>query len=423
MEFKSQPKSQGGRARSPARAARRFAGSERGNVAIIFAFALIPVVLAIGAGIDYGSGSAVKAKLDGVADAASLSAVSYSALSLNATTAQTNALAAFNAQVAHVPRMTSVAPTVTVTDGSTGRTAVVSYSAVVPTSFMGLLGKPTLTVTGQSTAASSAVYIDIYSLLDDSPSMGLAATTAGQNQLAGLTGGCAFGCHESGSSNDNYTIARNNNIQMRIDVLRTAWSNLITSAQQAPSTNHFRVGTYTFDTQLNELQALTSNLGSALTTAAGIDLLTVPSSGPGSTYTDNAISSITSLIPAAGDGSSLAQTKKFLILVTDGVQDFKQSWNGHSHYVSPMSTTDCNTLLSKGVQVAVIYTTYLPILPANDPDGDYPIFVQPIASQIQPDIQACASPGLFFTASDEASISAAFVSIFATVLGSARLTN
>ncbi|MFX8899333.1 hypothetical protein ABTN01_19705, partial [Acinetobacter baumannii] len=66
-----------------------------------------------------------------------------------------------------------------VTDNSTGRTAIVTYKASVPTAFMGLIGINAMPIRGSSTAASGLpTYIDFYVLLDNTPSMGVGATTA-----------------------------------------------------------------------------------------------------------------------------------------------------------------------------------------------------------------------------------------------------
>src|SRR5208283_1878773 len=65
--------------------------------------------------------------------------------------------------------------------------------------------------TSQATSTESP-NIDFYLLLDDSPSMAIAATTAGINTLTSETinapnnsadaGGCGFGCHETNPQNE-----------------------------------------------------------------------------------------------------------------------------------------------------------------------------------------------------------------------------
>ena len=88
----------------------------------------------------------------------------------------------------------------TVTNSTTGRTAVVNYTATKSNMFMGIFGYPTTTVIGSSTAqAGLTTNIDFYLLLDNSPSMNIAATSAGITTMVAATsaqGGCAFACHE-----------------------------------------------------------------------------------------------------------------------------------------------------------------------------------------------------------------------------------
>jgi hypothetical protein len=286
---------------------------------------------------------------------------------------------------------------------------------------MGLVGLSQVSVDGSAKAASAKPsYIDVYALLDDSPSMGLGATAADQAKLQSLTpDNCQFGCHVTGSSSDYYKIAKNNSVQMRIDSLRTSWINLIKQAQSVSGINVFRFATYTFDTTLNTVQTLTGSYATALASANTIDLMAVPSSGPGSTYTDSALQLTVPNIPASGDGSSSAKSKKYLILVTDGVQDMYNCGALWCHQTEVVTASSCTALKSKGINVAVIYTTYLPMPTKNE----YVQLVQPFANNIEPALQSCASTGLYFAAADAADISDAFSAIFAHVLANATLTN
>src|SRR5665213_2708895 len=111
----------------------------RGNVALMFGLAAIPIILAVGAAVDYSFANRAKTELDQIADAASLSAVSQSALALSAAADQKNAVKFFKAQAASLKRDTLGTVKAKVTDGASGRTALVSYAASVPTAFMGIV--------------------------------------------------------------------------------------------------------------------------------------------------------------------------------------------------------------------------------------------------------------------------------------------
>src|SRR5271166_4951380 len=54
----------------------RFRRDKRANVAIIFAFALIPILTAIGCATDYTEATRIKAKMQAAADAAAVASVS-----------------------------------------------------------------------------------------------------------------------------------------------------------------------------------------------------------------------------------------------------------------------------------------------------------------------------------------------------------
>ena len=198
-------------------------------MATFAAIAAVPLIFSVGAGIDYGSAGMAKAKLNAIANSAALAAVDHQAITTTPAVAQTTATTVFNAEAGNLTNVTVSNVTVAVTDGTTGRTAVVSYSATKTNTFMGIVGMPTTTVTGQSTAqAGLSTNINFYLLLDNSPSMNIAATTAGINTMVANTsaqGGCAFACHESNPAADNlgnpggidnYTLANNLGVVTRM---------------------------------------------------------------------------------------------------------------------------------------------------------------------------------------------------------------
>jgi hypothetical protein len=79
----------------------------------------------------------------------------------------------------------------------------------------------------------------------------------------------------------------------------------------------------------------------------------------------------------------------------------------------------CTTLKNRGIKIAVLYTTYLP-LPTN---SWYNSWISPFANSIATNMQACASPGLYFEVSPTQGISAAMTALFQKAVQSARLTN
>src|ERR1700728_3528430 len=201
---------------------RGFGRHETGSIATFAAVAAVPLIFSVGAGVDYSSANMAKSKLDAVADTAALSAVDHQAITGTPAAAQTTAQTTFNAEAVNIPNVVVGNVSATVTDSTTGRTAVVDYTATKTNLFMGIFGDPTSTITGSSTAqAGLTTNINFYLLLDNSPSMNIAATSAGIQTMVknrSAQGGCAFACHESDPAadnlgnpggEDNYTLAQN----------------------------------------------------------------------------------------------------------------------------------------------------------------------------------------------------------------------
>jgi len=411
---------------------------------MIFALLLVPVTFAVGMGIDYASAARKKSQLNAAADAAALAAVTPAMMAQSDANAIAAAKNMFNAQVANIPGLNfnPTNLTVTVTDSGLSRTVVVTYGASSKNAFAGIIGRTTMALSGSSTAASSVPpNIDFYLLLDSSPSMAIAATTAGINTMVSNTssqGGCAFACHETNPSadnlgnpggEDNYALARNLGVTLRIDLLTQAAQNLMTTAQNAAASNNasYRMAIYTFDVNFNTIQTLTSNLSTAQTQAGNIQMLEVYDNNcltksncnsDTDTNYDNAMTNINSVMPNPGSGTNAVgdSPQEVLFFVTDGVED--ESVSG-SRVQSLMSNGWCTTIKNRGIRIAVLYTTYLP-LPTN---SWYNTYIAPFQPNIASNMQNCASPGLFFQVSTDGDISAALAALFQQAVATARLTH
>ncbi|MCZ8314484.1 TadE/TadG family type IV pilus assembly protein [Phreatobacter sp.] len=429
------PRAEGLRARL-ARLAARFRASRSGGVALIFAIALPPLLGVVGSAVDYTFTSRAKAKLDGVADMAALVGVKISATLPTATVARANAIATFNANNDAMARVTLTSLDITVTDSGLVRSATVTYTATVQTAFMGLFGFTTMQIGGTAKAASNLpTYIDFYLLLDNSPSMGIGATPADvATMVANTSDQCGFACHDlSNPSNNYYKLAKKLNVTMRIDVVRQATQSLMDTAQSSQTvTGQFRAAIYTYGesctvTGLTEIAALTTSLSSAKGKANSIDLMTIPYQNYNNDQcTDNTgnLTAINKLIATPGDGSTAAAPQKVLMLVADGVTDAYYPSSCTRPTVSggrcqePLNPAICETIKARGIRIAVLYTTYLP-LPTN---GWYNTWISPFQSTIGTRMQSCASPGLFFEVSPTQGISTAMNALFQKAVATARLT-
>jgi hypothetical protein len=73
---------------------------------------------------------------------------------------------------------------------------------------------------------------------------------------------------------------------------------------------------------------------------------------------------------------------------------------------------------NRGIKVAVLYTTYLP-LPSN---AWYNTWIVPFTGTISTNMQKCASPGLYFEVSLTQGIAEAMTALFQKAVQQARLT-
>jgi Flp pilus assembly protein TadG len=210
--------------------ARRFRSDKRGNIAITFTLALLPILSAIGAVTDYSLASRMRAKMQSAADAAAVASISKNSAGYLAASIMTgngtvpipagltdaNNLFCGNLNVPNAA--TGVGCNAPASSGfgnlsMTGTTvtktglvlnSVVNFSATVPVTFLKVLGYQTLSISGTSKAtASLPPYLDFYLTLDVSGSMGLPSTAAEANRMQWSSPdnfiqyptGCTLACH------------------------------------------------------------------------------------------------------------------------------------------------------------------------------------------------------------------------------------
>jgi Flp pilus assembly protein TadG len=140
----------------------------RGNVAIIFALSLLPIVGLIGAGIDYSHATSVRVALQAALDSTALM-LSKKATSLTSGQLQTLAQNYFTA-LFNRPEAQSVSITATYTTNG-GSQVLVTGSANVATNFMQVMGFHTLGVSGQATAKWGFSRLRVALVLDNTGSM------------------------------------------------------------------------------------------------------------------------------------------------------------------------------------------------------------------------------------------------------------
>ncbi len=446
----------------------RFVRDRRGNVLMIMAFATVPMVFSAGMAIDYSNAARLRTKLNAVADAAALAAVTTPMMSQ---TREASALAAytmFTSQAANIkgldytltgPVFTSTATVASYDYGafkivitqtnSTGinRTAVVSYKARSQNSFASVLGIATLPISGSSTTnAKVAPNIDFYVLLDTSGSMAFPATSAGITQFRSLTGGCAFACHstndktaraKNGSYTDYYGVALSYGIPLRVDEARKAVQSMMTQATQTSNNNNadYRAAMYTFaaaDSRANNsfkmLATITSDLQSVSNKASAAQTSLYYNNGcptnkfcnnDTDTATSDAFNKMNALMPAPGNGTNVTGDKpqSIMFVITDGMRDEQRS-SGRPEIA--IDTSWCATVKARGIRIAILYTEYL----KSSMDGDSwsQSNVVPYLGQIEPALQTCSSDGLYYKVTTDDDISTALNRLFSQAVSTARIT-
>jgi Flp pilus assembly protein TadG len=454
----------------------RFIRSHGGSTSMIFGLSLIPIMFIVALGMDFSAAAQKQLQLNTAADAAALSAVAPGAMTQTAAQAQTTATNIFMAQASLIPNLTYSKPTVTVTQNGMTRTVTVNYTAYSNNSFPNVFALLTKkaedqwALSGSSTSTSTtSPNINFFLLLDNSPSMAIAATTAGINTMVQNTqaqGGCAFACHESNPSadklgnpggEDNYTLAKNLGVVTRIQNMATATAQLMTTATDMMTANNatcpngpgcYQMAIFTFNLQGSSgsncnnasIQVIyapncapSTNLTAAQTAASGIDVVEVCKNSWLSCSNDNndtdtdfetAMSAVNSIMPTPGTGTSGNSPQEVLFLVTDGVDDevnsssCSQPLDSGTRCQQPFSTSWCTTVKNNGIRIAVLYTEYLP-LPTN---SWYNQWISPFQGSISSNLQSCASPGLYKMVTTDDDIAAAMQTLFQIAVSSARLS-
>lgn len=319
----------------PQRGLSSFVRDRSGNVALTFAIALMALVTVAGGAIDYANTLAVRGRLQFAADAAALAGVISAQASASGgtaasdlATAKTAAQTTFTNILGTIDGVTIDTGTSSVTYASSSITSIFEWQAVVTNAFLPIMGLDSFTISGTASAAASAnlpPYVDIVFVVDNSHSMAIGATSSDQTIMVKKTG-CAIGCHMADGDTDTVTTARNAGATLRIDVVKSAISTMLTKAKtvQASTTaagygSRIRIGLYTLSNTLTKQHALSYDISAAQTAASAIEI-DYSASQTGTNF-HTAFSTLASAGFIAGDGKSASTPKTFIILMTDGIED------------------------------------------------------------------------------------------------------
>lgn len=452
----------------------RLAASRQGNFGLMFALVSMPILLGVGISIDYVRAYNTKIKMQGDLDAALIAAVKK-VDSLDESQIKTEVGKWFSAQTNDNQASYKLLVD-TMVISKTNRTINAVATGTVPTTFLGIANIKSVNVSVTTSVAGPATsFLNVYIVLDKSPSMLLAATTSGQTTMKSSQAGCVFACHDveggpwtySGHSyTTNYSLAKAMGVQLRADVSVTAASEVLDMIEEANnSVSHVKVGLYKLGTTTSEVLAPTASISTARTKLTTDSYGLTSATSETATYFDKSLSALQTFVGVAGDGSNASNPLKLVLLLTDGVQSERNWvlwWNKPTYDVlnwgdsqsdstkqqiwkvtTPLNPGWCSGIKNNKATMAVLYTKYLPIT------GDWgyestvgekmstskftTIWGGTIRSGVSSSttrqayipyaLEDCASSkDLFLSASDPNEIEAGLSSLFQQYLGSVRLT-
>jgi Flp pilus assembly protein TadG len=449
-----------------------FLSQKAGNVAMSFALLAIPLCLAIGASVDYVRAYNTQSRMQSDLDAALIAAIKE-VDSLDDDEIKAEIVEWFNAQADTNDASYAVADSA-ITVSKVDRTVKAVVRGTIKTTFMGLANIKTIDVAAASSVAGPATsFMNVYIVMDKSPSMLLAATSSGQTSMRSMIN-CEFACHDTGDPvsylgtnySTYYAFAKAKNIKLRSDVAIDAVEEVLDMVDEANSSQtHVKVALYKLGTTVTEVlqpTASTNNARNKLTTTSSG--LTSATSEAG-TYFDKSLTALRTFVGTAGDGSSAAKPLKLVLLLTDGVQSERNfvlwwmkpnydvlGWNASQSdstkqeiwkTITPLNPKWCSNIKNDGVTIGVLYTKYLPI--ANDWGYSETVGKSMASSKfssvwggtirsgvsssttrqayIPYALEDCAtSSDMFLSASDPDEIEEGLSTLFEQYLGSVRLT-
>jgi hypothetical protein len=424
-------------------AARKITNDRSGNFAMVTTLMFFPMVAMVGLSTDLWHAYEVKTKLDQVADAAALAAITTSSkVYSNGSNGTSKTDWDIEARDFFGGNQSLVSPSVDVLvdadirrDG-TRLSSSVSYTADLETTFMKIVGIPFLTIRGTATAEFNVgLFYNVHVLVDNSPSMGIGASRTDVDRMQARMG-CAFACHDLSGTMNNLPAVASLGVKLRIDVVGESLGKLAdTIADTVSQRSLYKLSLYSLGanatqavtTPLSKIQNLTQDMDVFKTSVRSVRLMEMPTYDYNNFavgYINRSINLMNAEIPTAGTGTASINPRQVLLLITDGVVDMLSTASGcygvyqYGRCVQYINVNECQRLKNRGVIVAVLHTTYLPI----NGNENYNNWVRPFAPNVGTALQSCASPDLYEPVDVNSDISTALHVLFSKAVGMPRLT-
>ncbi len=361
---------------------RKLLRDKAANFGLVAGLLALPLMVAVGGSVDVALTMSVKTRLQGDLDAAILE-TGRDLKNLKESEIEAKLYKELMARNAsgydYVLKPEEI--DVSIVDNAITATA----RASVPTSFLRLINKNYLEVAARaSVLGPSSSYVDINIVIDKSPSMLLAADTAGQAKMLSQSN-CVFACHTPEGSpktykdvsyNTNYKLAKAMGVTLRSDVAVSAAKEILSLVSAMdPAQSRFRVAFYTIGATAKQVIAPTFSISTAKAAldndAKGLNSATSDESS----RFDSTLASVEKFVGKAGDGSSANNPLKLVLILTDGTIS-QRDWvlngvwwdsrgkmrDGNDWYkVAPLNPKWCAGMKTNKVTVGVLYTEYLAI--------------------------------------------------------------
>ncbi|MCK5931982.1 MAG: hypothetical protein KAG89_07390 [Fulvimarina manganoxydans] len=358
---------------------------------MMFALSAVPLVLAIGGAVDFRNASNSERDVQSDLDSAVLAA-SHSISTASEGELEAEVKRFFSAQ--QIARSGTFEIN-QVTVDKANRTIEATATGTVPTMFLQVMGMRSIDMTVRSGSHGvSKPYLDILIVVDNSASMLLAATPADQEKMQREVS-CVFACHtpegQVGSTAypTFYAYARGEGIRLRSDVVADAIRMSLEEIRNAdPNGDRIRVGLYTIGDNAKEIvrpDYLSAEVGTPVTLLGHVHeqhpwlgggtpapagsqeaLINARAARLSDTSDDTSLfdlslDTLTRMLGRAGSGDTPAEPKKLLMLLTDGMISTRE-WVWESpNKIAPMNPKWCDQMKNRGIDIAALYTEYLPI--------------------------------------------------------------
>lgn len=406
---------------------------ERGNMLVLAAFSLIPLIGSVSLAMDMGIAYSNKSKLESAADAAALKgvrvAIDYFKDHLTETfdptedalqAAEVAADGAFRANLGTLGFGKGISHRVRVWRDGQHIKVLVSYGGTSEVTLGKVLGLDDVDLGGRvSTQASIPPYFQVIFLIDVSNSMGIGGTNAAITKLEDAVG-CAFACHDPNHYNrplDTRAWARGR-VKLKIDYVQDALHAFLdavdAAAEEVRVPRLYSVGLATFGTRYNYVLRPTTDLALARQMAGQVDVEPAIryELNYGYTQTSQALDSLSRDLTNMGDGSSPSRRKTFVVFLTDGIEDVPVAATGWARKTGLSYATKCAVLKDQNMTMISILAPYPKV------DGEtYASLIAPYAAHMRATMQGCATDPekWFFQADDGPAIIAAMKQAFANI--------